>query len=263
MLPQRNVRARLSSTTVVASSSEEEGVGRVNTSGILRALQDEEELTHRISHVAIVDPDDLAPLTIPNPAFRRMAAIEGACKRLTNFNAEYLMGMAAEMESFMPVVNRGRKRSISCLDSLVLLLHQLKLDLPCHQVAGYHGLGLNAVRGCTSVALIALHTMLQESHKRSTKRPMPLEGLVPDVALLIDTVFFRVPKLARGFSDARILWNAHKHCYCVKMEVAVEAGGRHKAVFWSPMEVGSMSDRTIFKKMRQDTFLICAKLLRS
>ncbi len=242
----RRVRSRIEACGSDSSDSKDDEVEQPDA-GIAQALQDlnVQEVNRaarqeRLGVVSLVQPRE------PNPGLRKVMSVNGAILKLLNFDVAEVFSLAAIVEVLVPDVVRGRPRSVSNVDAVVILLHFLKSDASMHLLAGYYAISSSLVGRTILIAAAALHQGLKARHCHQLPRPRLMPGIVQDVALLVDTTFVRIPRGRGSISSRSFTYNAHKHCYCFKKEVAVEATAPHRALFWTPAAHGGTSDRTVF-----------------
>ena len=183
-----------------------------------------------------------------NPVYRKVMTVTNGMLSLTNFTEGEVRSFADDVTEFMARGPGGRQPSVSVLDSIILLLHKLKANPSTADLAMHFGQSVHCTTKALTVSADAMRGMLLHKHIACRPRPKILPAPLTDIGLLVDTTFFRIPRTYGSPGESRTTWNGHKHCHCLKKEVAVEAVAPYRALFWSQAAYGSQADRTIFKR---------------
>eukprot|EP01105_Mastigella_eilhardi_P016058 TRINITY_DN3680_c0_g1_i15.p1 TRINITY_DN3680_c0_g1~~TRINITY_DN3680_c0_g1_i15.p1 ORF type:complete len:313 (+),score=26.10 TRINITY_DN3680_c0_g1_i15:100-1038(+) len=162
--------------------------------------------------------------------------------RLTHFAPAFLCNLAYAVGNILSVGRRGKKPSISTLDTVfIYVLVETGLDLT--KLAAVIHRSESVVKSAVDRVRGPINVVLRRTWFENRRRHVPdLGSSEPQVAIATDAVPFAVGKPHVRFEESKIYWDQHHGLYALKKEVSVLCNPPHYCVFAFPGFVGSRHD---------------------
>ena len=211
-----------------------------------------EEIEQReLDELNELEEEDLVPEppTENNPLYSSLQEANNI-KKMTNFEELELLELHYEMQPHWAAASgRGKKPSISKLDSLVLLLLFYKTGMDMDKLAAFISRKNTCVRNAIERTRGILLATLRK--KFLTELPHPKPPILPgftNVGILLDSTSIEVCRHRTDFFNSKVFWDTKNHMYARKKEVAVSPQPPYMALFIRKSEPGSVHDFAMFKE---------------
>lgn len=167
----------------------------------------------------------------------------------TRFTEDQLTTLRRAMEPhILHHRSRGRLPKINYSDALIISLFWYNLALPFDTLASMLNIKLNTLRNSIERIRPILKDTLESRWWEERRRPEPLAGNHPYIALLCDSTSFEVYKPKVRFEEAKPYWDEKNHIYALKKEIAIRATEPHYSLFSQKGVLGSVHDYERFKQ---------------
>ena len=172
--------------------------------------------------------------------------------RLTGFSATWFNDLWMDVKDELAEKGqaRGKQPAVCNKDAvLAIVIMYTAADTPSMLAPIFHQNHEKLLSAITRIRPL-LNAALVKRHVRfvgAMRPPLPdQQAGVPDdlddIALAVDATPFEVHRPNCRFEEAKICYDVHHQMYALKKEVAVQANGRHYAVFWGRGFVGKTHD---------------------